>query len=112
VLNGGECFARHCDWRLPTVEELETIVDDTQGCCIDPIFGPTIATPEFQFNSYWSSTTLEEQPNFAYEVYFNALGETHTDWKTHTRYVRAGEATCDRVGMESIVARTKQKAAD
>jgi Protein of unknown function (DUF1566) len=41
------CFANHCDWRLPTVEELAGIMDPAAaGCgsgspCIDPAFGPT-----------------------------------------------------------------------
>lgn len=45
------CFAGHCDWRLPTVVELRTIVDTAAGACgggsgpcIDPIFGPTATT--------------------------------------------------------------------
>lgn len=36
-------FAGHCDWRMPTVAELTSIL--TPGCtvgpCIDPVFGPT-----------------------------------------------------------------------
>jgi hypothetical protein len=65
-LNGGTspdgvvtsgCFTGHCDWRLPTVEELRGIVDfSAAGCamggpCIDPTFGPT------QPDLYWSATT-------------------------------------------------------
>jgi hypothetical protein len=42
-------FANHCDWRLPSIDELKAIVDPTQGHCddygpsplIDPIFGRT-----------------------------------------------------------------------
>jgi hypothetical protein len=49
-------FAGRCDWRLPTVQELQTIVDlGAAGCgtgtpCIDPVFGPT------DTGYYWSAT--------------------------------------------------------
>jgi hypothetical protein len=42
------CFARRCDWRLPTINELTSIIDaNAPGCgagspCIDAIFGPTV----------------------------------------------------------------------
>ena len=57
-------------WRLPTVVELRSIFDElVPGCgptlaCIDPIFGPTIA------GNYWSSSTNEPGPTFAYIVPF------------------------------------------
>jgi len=53
------CFAGHCDWRLPSVEELAGIVDRTQGTCgggsgpcTDPILG------SMQADGYWSATTF------------------------------------------------------
>jgi len=63
----GSCFANHCDWRIPTFAELQTIID--LGCnsgspCIDPAFGPT------QPSDYWSSSALAGDPNFAWYVDF------------------------------------------
>lgn len=67
VTQGG--FAGHCDWRVPTIAELRSVVDDTvEGCragspCIDPIFGPTTT------GLYWSSTSGAIWM-YAYQVYF------------------------------------------
>lgn len=65
------CFAGRCDWRLPSIVELQTIVDlAAPGCgdgsaCIDQtVFGPTIAF------FYWSATTDAEFPVFAWGVTF------------------------------------------
>src|SRR5262249_19295027 len=61
TLTGG--FAGHCDWRLPTIVELQGIVDlaasgcGTGGPCIDEtVFGPTAA------GLYWSGTTVAADP--------------------------------------------------
>ena len=64
-------FAGHCDWRLPTIGELQGIVDSSAtGCgsgspCIDPAFGPT------QSFDYWSATTYAPNPDYACVVNFN-----------------------------------------
>jgi len=43
----GSCFANNCDWRLPTREELQTIMAEAYPCttspCIAATFGPTSA---------------------------------------------------------------------
>ena len=59
-------FSGHTDWRIPTIAELQTIVDCSFGVpCIDPIFGPTA------WADYWSSTTsFESFPSNAWSVYF------------------------------------------
>src|SRR5262249_37066776 len=48
------CFAGHCDWRMPTLAELQTLLAQAYPCgsnpCVDPLLGPT------QDSIYWSST--------------------------------------------------------
>jgi len=86
----------HSDWRLPTVSELETIIDVTQGlcggssgACIDPIFGPTDAT--FSGSEYWSATTYDQDPAIAWAVFFGVASGSDVlkDLKTHFGHVRA-----------------------
>jgi hypothetical protein len=65
------CNSLYHDWRLPNVVELRSIVDvGAAGCgsgspCIDPIFGPTIAS------YYWSATSDATDSGSAWYVYFN-----------------------------------------
>lgn len=87
TISGG--FAGHCDWRLPTSVELQTILLEPFPCgtspCIDPIFGPTASW------SYWSSTTYVT-PTSAWGVFFND-GFVFNDFKlgdSHVRAVRGG----------------------
>jgi hypothetical protein len=81
-------FNGHCDWRLPSVAELNSIVDSSAaGCgsgspCIDPIFGPT------QAYLYWSSTTTSGDPNGAWDVAFGSQ-DASLDGKTIGYFVRA-----------------------
>jgi hypothetical protein len=78
------------DWRMPTPEELQSIVQGpcpTPGfsACIDPVFGPTGAA------RYWSSA--ENSDASAYSVSFTN-GQVFTDNKSGTvlrvRAVRSG----------------------
>jgi hypothetical protein len=81
------CFAGHCDWRLPTIVELQTILLDPYpypcgtSPCIAPVFGPTAAL-------YWSATPLAFGPTNALGVDFND-GSVGDDIKINGHYVRA-----------------------
>jgi hypothetical protein len=83
-------FAGHCDWRLPTIMELQSIVDlSAPGCgpptydpCIDPIFGPTASF------YYWSSTADALNPYNAWDVNFTN-GNVFYGGKDLDFYVRA-----------------------
>jgi Protein of unknown function (DUF1566) len=77
------CFANHCDWRLPSIDELKGIVDsDTENPSIDPIFGPT------QSQRYWSATTDDGFPHAAWRVHF-ADGNVQIVGKRFALFVRA-----------------------
>jgi hypothetical protein len=81
------CFGNApCDWRLPTVVELQTILSEPFACttspCIDAVFGPTVAA------DYWSSTTLADDASYAWGVFFGT-GEVSYGVKTLYNSVRA-----------------------
>lgn len=64
------------DWRLPTIKELNTIIDDSK--VKDTIYPPFIPTS----NTYWSSTSVEGDPKFAWTVNFSdSLTQQNSDKK-------------------------------
>jgi hypothetical protein len=85
--DGFEGFAGHCDWRLPLLEELSTILLEQYPCatapCIDPIFGPTPA------GHYWTWTTFRVIPTGALVVNFADGQSSYGDYKNSLDYVRA-----------------------
>ena len=81
----GGCFAGHCDWRVPTVAELETILDlQVPNCgdtlnenvpCIDPIFGPAGVL-------YWASEAASASATMAPLVQTFVMGRLPFDPET------------------------------
>ncbi len=95
-LNAPACWAGECDWRLPTMAELQTILVDFPcrgeemgpSCrcptspCIDDVFGVT------QANYYWSASSSIPTVSGAWSVDFNTANVVTSD-KTLPFYVRA-----------------------
>lgn len=79
------CFANYCDWRLPSIVELQGIVNVSDSPTIDPIFGPT------QSNYfYWSATTTAGGiANDAWSMAFNYGVEVYFSNKLSSYYARA-----------------------
>jgi hypothetical protein len=70
ALNTPSCFAGHCDWRLPNVNELQTLADyGLVSPAIDPAFNN--GTDSFtKSDAYWSSTTFAFDTSSAWFVAF------------------------------------------
>ncbi|MBX3027858.1 DUF1566 domain-containing protein [bacterium] len=94
----GSCtaFAGQTDWRLPNSFELFTLADHGRvSPAIDPTFNTscaaacTTATCSCtQSDLYWSSTTYQSNPAYAWDVGFNDGGVSATN-KSGTFYGRA-----------------------
>jgi len=53
--NVGGCFAGQCDWRLPTVLELQTILAQPYPCATGPCIDTGFFGPTSQFSAPWTS---------------------------------------------------------
>lgn len=76
-LNGaddGTCFADHCDWRIPTSEELQTILLEPAPCGAAPCIDQTVFGPQNTTAKYWSSTTNAALVGDAWLVFFETGG--------------------------------------
>ena len=67
-------------WRLPTIAELFSVVDNTRS-------DPSTELPETQSDGYWSSTTYQLNPTYAWYVYFFD-GYVFASNETNLGYVR------------------------
>ncbi len=95
------CFADHCDWELPAISELQTIMigpdsapgqaaNCTSAPCIDPDFaalgGPTASS------SYWSATVLASN---SFNAWYAAFSDGNVfnlfqEFDNRVRAVRTG----------------------
>jgi hypothetical protein len=80
------CFANFCDWRIPTVVELQGILLAPSPCdtspCIDPAFGPTNS------QSYWSNSS-PLSPLSIWSVSFSDGTKYSDGVRTNPHYARA-----------------------
>ena len=88
TLNSAGCFANHCDWRLPALSELQTILMEPYPCttspCLDQtVFGPTPSTGN------WASTTYVGNPSEAWGVSFQTGNVFDLSKDAAFYYVRA-----------------------
>lgn len=88
ALNTVPCFANHCDWRLPNVNELQTLADYGRlGPAIDPVFNNGVDSFT-QSSDYSSSTTYQYDPSGAWFVGFFD-GRVFPSYKFFDFFVRA-----------------------
>jgi hypothetical protein len=88
-LNGssGACYQGHCDWRLPTLAELQAISLDSEACESAPCVAAPALLP-MRPNYYWSSTPYIFDPAIAWLLNFGD-GTPTASYKPARSYVRA-----------------------
>jgi hypothetical protein len=111
------CFAGHCDWRLPAIGELRTILlgvnaapGQDPSCaaspCIDPEFPELAVSGATASYVYWSSSSVQGFPHNAFYANFGADvevglvgGDVVANNKVFSFFVRAVRAgTCGSGG--------------
>ena len=89
-------LAENDDWRLPNRNELQSIINYEKALpAIEVMISPTEGEG---YRDYWSSTTIAEEPDFAWVV-GSAYGTISEEYKTYNSFVR-----CVRGGMQRKLA--------
>lgn len=73
-------YGDYSDWRLPNIEELKTLIDDT-------IYSPASTFPGMPSSLFWSSSSLVNYTYLAWYVNFGN-GYVGSYNKTDNRYAR------------------------
>lgn len=73
----------YTDWRLPTIEELHSLIDYTQ---VNPALSVGHPFTNVQSDYYWSSTTIADSPYYAWIVAMWS-GYVFYDVKSYDFYV-------------------------
>jgi len=81
------CYANHCDWRLPTIDEVKSIAILSPACSVAPCVQDSLLLPN-RSGHYWSDSTRSSAPSGAYFVDFNT-GTPAGDLKTNAKFIRA-----------------------
>lgn len=85
--NDGAGYAGHTDWRLPTLQELQTIAVLSPNCTVPPCVANKNFLPS-RSAVYWTSNTDSGTPTNARGLNFDNGGST-TSVKTALTFVRA-----------------------
>ena len=81
----------HSDWRLPNINELQSIVDRSE---INPAIAAGFTnTSTNAYYAYWTSTTLETLKDYTWVIYFSSgyVNYTGKKYERNVRCIRNGQ---------------------